>query len=112
MVIENITKLKNVMNSYKDLVNSSPVVLVEFYAQWCPHCQRMMPVVDEIKELLAGSATVYQLDVDHNEAIAQDEKITGTPTFIIYRDGKEVWRNSGEMDGNVLLEKVQRFMTR
>ncbi len=111
MVIVDINKLKNVMNSYKDLVNTSPVVLVEFYAEWCPHCRRMMPVVDEIKELIAGSASVYQLDVDRNEAIAQNENITGTPTFIIYRDGKEVWRNSGEMDGNVLLEKLQRFIS-
>ena len=69
----------------------------------------MMPVIDEIRELLAGSVDIYQLDVDLNEELANVEKVTSTPTFIIYRDGQPVWRESGEMDGQFLLEKIQSF---
>lgn len=98
------------MNEYKTLISSSPLVMVEFYATWCPHCQRMMPVVDQIKELLEGSVDVYQLDIDLNKELADTEEITATPTFIIYRDGKEVWRESGEMDGQVLLAKIRSYM--
>lgn len=96
--------------NYTDIINSTPVVLVEFYATWCGHCQRMAPVVEQIKELLSGSADVYQLDIDENQEIADEMQINGTPTFIIYRDGKQVWRESGEMDGQVLLEKIQSYM--
>lgn len=39
--------------TYTDLTDKSPLVLIEFYASWCPHCQRMMPVVAQVKELLA-----------------------------------------------------------
>nr|WP_289874343.1 protein disulfide isomerase family protein [uncultured Duncaniella sp.] len=49
------------MNFDKAIINSR-VVLVEFYASWCPHCQRMMPVVAQVKELLDGRAPVYQYD--------------------------------------------------
>ncbi|MBD5195836.1 MAG: thioredoxin family protein [Bacteroides sp.] len=94
---------------YTEAIKSTPVVLVEFYATWCPHCRRMMPVIDEIRELLAGSVDIYQLDVDLNEELANVEKVTSTPTFIIYRDGQPVWRESGEMDGQFLLEKIQSF---
>ncbi len=98
------------MNTYEDLIQSKPVVLVEFYATWCPHCRRMEPIVKDLKELLDGRADVYQLDIDRNEDICNREEITSTPTFIIYRDGREVWRYSGEANGNTLLEKVESFL--
>ncbi len=96
--------------NYTDAIKTTPVVLVEFFATWCGHCQAMAPVVEQIKELLAGQVDVYQLDIDKNAHLADVEKITGTPTFIIYRAGKQVWRESGEMDGQFLLDKIQSFM--
>lgn len=96
--------------NYTEAINSTQVVLVEFFATWCPHCQRMAPVIDQIKELLSGKVDVYQLDVDQNSELADLEKVNSTPTFIIYRDGKAVWRESGEMEGQALLDKIQSFM--
>ena len=98
------------MEDYNSLINSSPLVMVEFYADWCPHCQRMMPVVAQIRELIGESAAIYQLNVDSNQELCEELDITGTPTFIIYRDGKPVWQYSGEIDGNILLQKLQSFM--
>lgn len=95
---------------YSEAITSTPVVLVEFYATWCPHCRRMMPVVDQIKELLSGTVDIYTLDIDQNEQIADQEQITSTPTFIIYKNGNAVWRESGEMDGQYLLDKIQSFL--
>ena len=96
--------------NYNEVIKSSPVVLVEFFASWCPHCQRMMPIVAQIKELLAGQVNVYQYDIDENSELASEEGADSIPTFIIYKDGKEVWRESGEMDGQVLLSKIESFL--
>lgn len=96
--------------NYSEIINSNPVVLVEFYASWCPHCKRMMPVVEQVKELLAGKVNVYQFDIDENEELSDREGVKNIPTFIIYRDGKEQWRQSGEMDGQVLLSKVEQYL--
>lgn len=93
--------------NYTDIINSDKVVLVEFFATWCPHCHRMMPVVEQVKELLDGRAKVYQLDIDQNQETASDNGVDSVPTFIVYRDGKEVWRQSGEMPGDTLLGKVE-----
>ncbi|MDE6157923.1 MAG: thioredoxin family protein [Muribaculaceae bacterium] len=98
------------MNDYTALINSSPLVMVEFYATWCGHCQRMMPVIAQIRELVGDNAKIYQLDIDENSETAEQVGVTGTPTFIIYRDGQPVWQFSGELDGNVLLQKLQSFM--
>ena len=96
--------------NYNEVIKSSPVVLVEFFASWCPHCQRMMPIVAQIKELLAGQVNVYQYDIDENSELASEVGADSIPTFIIYKDGKEVWRESGEMDGQVLLSKIESFL--
>ena len=58
------------MATYNDLTTSSNVVLIEFYATWCPHCQRMMPVVEQIRELIGDTAKIYQLDIDDNQEAA------------------------------------------
>lgn len=97
------------MNEYESLVSSSPTVVVEFYATWCPHCRRMMPVVADIRELIGQTVPIYQLDIDQNQAAADIAGAESVPTFIVYSNGKAVWRHSGEMDGNELLQKIQQF---
>ena len=94
--------------TYTDAINSSKLVLVEFFASWCPHCQRMMPVVAEVKKILAGKAEVIQLDIDQNQEAANEAGVEGVPTFILYKDGKEVWRQSGEMPGDEIVENVEK----
>lgn len=84
-------------------------MLVEFYASWCPHCQQMMPVVAQVKELLQGRAGVLQLDVDKNEQASDYASVGSIPTFILYVDGKEQWRHTGEIDGEALLSKIESF---
>ena len=95
---------------YKTAVSSSHVVLVEFYATWCPHCNRMMPIMEEVKEDLEGIAKVIQLDVDMNDKLAEKEEADTLPTFIIYKDGKEVWRETGEIARKTLSDKVRSFL--
>ena len=96
--------------NYKEIINSSEVVMVEFFASWCPHCQRMMPIVAQIKELLEGKVNIYQYDIDENASLADQEGAESIPTFIVYKNGKEVWRESGEMDGQTLLTKIESYL--
>jgi len=92
---------------YKTLITSGEVVLVEFFATWCPHCRKMMPIVEQVKELLADRVPVYQLDIDRNQDIASEEGVESVPTFLIYKNGGQIWRHSGEIDGEALLGKVE-----
>lgn len=93
----------------KELKEDKGVALVEFYASWCPHCQRMMPVVADVKTLLEGRVNVYQFDIDENEEFAKELDVTSIPTFIVFKDGEEKWRGSGEMEGSTLNAKVEAY---
>ena len=94
----------------KDLLNSKGVVLVEFFATWCPHCQRMMPIVADVKKKLEGKAQVVQLDIDKNQSLADELGVEGVPTFIVYKDDVEVDRTSGEMPEEDLYSFVAKSL--
>lgn len=93
--------------TYQEVITSAPAVLVEFFASWCPHCQRMMPVVRQVTELLSGRAAVHQFDIDENQELAADNDVQSIPTFIVYKGGREIWRHSGEISGEALLGEVE-----
>lgn len=98
------------MENYNQLVNSADLVLVEFYASWCPHCQRMMPLVKEAKGELDGRCEIYQFDIDDNQQLAGENNVESIPTFILYKSGAEVWRNSGEMTLRQLVGTIENYM--
>ena len=79
-------------------------VMAEFYATWCPHCQRMKPVVEEFKKLMEGTIEVVEVDVDQETALTDFYTIEATPTFILFRKGQQLWRQSGELT----LERLER----
>lgn len=70
----------------------------------------MMPIVEQVKELLEGRAPVYQYDIDTHNKSADEAGVQSVPTFLLYVDGEEAWRHSGEIDGQVLLSKVESYL--
>ena len=84
-------------------------VMAEFYATWCPHCKRMQPVVEEFKKLMEGTLEVVQIDIDQEDALANFYTIESVPTFILMREGEQLWRQSGELDLERLKKAVKDF---
>jgi thioredoxin 1 len=95
---------------FNDAIKSAPVVLVEFYASWCPHCQAMISTVDDVRETLAGRVPVHQFDIDVYTTEADEYDVETVPCFIIFRNGEEIWRKTGEMEGHDLLNRVEKYL--
>lgn len=94
------------MESFKDIINSEVPTLVDFYATWCGPCRAMAPVLDQLKHDFGTKVRVIKIDVDRNPAIADKFKIRGVPTFILFKKGEVIWRQSGGMDVNTLKHKI------
>lgn len=96
--------------TYDQMTRSAGVVLVEFFATWCIHCKHMAPIVEQIKKDLTGKAEVIQIDVDKEPETTDAQKVEAYPTFIIYKEGREMWRNSGEMSAQALFNTVKAYL--
>ena len=77
-------------NFEAEVLQSDIPVLVDFYAEWCPPCKMMAPVVEKMAEEFEGRLKVGKLDTDANEQIRQQYRVVNIPTFMIFKEGKVV----------------------
>ncbi|MFC2126239.1 thioredoxin [Bacteroidota bacterium] len=78
-------------------------VLVDFHATWCGPCHTMSPIIQKIAEDFSGRIKVIKVDVDKNQAAAMKYSIKGVPTLILYNKGEIIWRQSGVINKNGLI---------
>jgi thioredoxin 1 len=95
------------MGKFNEIVKSSVPTLVDFYATWCGPCKAMHPILDQLKNDMGEQVRVLKIDVDKNPAIADKFKIRGVPTFMLFKNGEVVWRQSGGMDVHTLKSKIR-----
>lgn len=96
---------------FNALIRSEKPVLVDFFATWCGPCQALAPVLKQVKDQLGDQIQIVKIDVDKNQNIASQWQVRGVPTMILYQNGKQLWRQSGVLSKeqilNVILEKTK-----
>ena len=90
------------MEQFQDIINSDKVTLVDFFATWCGPCKRMHPILENLKVELGDKIRIIKVDVDKNEALAQQFAIQSVPTLLLFRKGEAIWRQSGAIPLNEL----------
>ncbi len=87
-------------------VVSSGLVLVDFYAEWCPPCVKLEPILENIAEEYEGKVKVCKFNVDNNEDIANEYYIQILPTIFLFKDGEVV----GGIEGLANKESIRRII--
>lgn len=92
------------MNAF---LNGSKTVLVDFGANWCPPCKQMEPVLKSLAENNKGRFTLVNVDGGRDQDILKAYQVTALPVFIIFKDGKPVWRKEGIVTEKEMAEQLK-----
>ena len=98
------------METFKDVISSDQLVLVDFFATWCQPCKMMHPNLEQVKGELGDRIRIIKIDVDKQSATANQYRIQSVPTLMLFRQGEVLWRTSGVVQKSELLATIDPFL--
>lgn len=94
-------------DSFNAIIDSHPLVLVDFFAEWCGPCQAMSPILKEVKQKMGDGLRIIKINVDKNQSLASKYQVKGVPTLLLFKNGKQVWRQSGLVQKEVIINQCK-----
>ena len=94
------------IDEFNRLINSSKAILVDFGAVWCPPCKKMGPVLKSLESNNPGKFLLVKVDGGNDEEIMKAYKVTALPVFILFKNGKQVWRKDGMAEEKEMADQL------
>lgn len=94
------------MSKFSELINQDKPVLVDFFAEWCGPCKMLGPILKQVKDNLGNRVSIVKIDVDKNQALAAKYQVRGVPTLLLFKNGKQVWRQSGVLQKDEIINII------
>lgn len=85
---------------------SNQLTIVDVWAPWCGPCRIIGPVIEELADEYAGKVKIGKLNADDN-AMAHQLGVSGIPTILFMRAGKEIDRLVGAVPKQTLIDKIE-----
>lgn len=95
---------------FNEIINGNDLVLVDFYAEWCGPCKMMSPILQEVKVNLKESVKIIKVNVDQHQDLASHFMVRGVPTFMLFKTGKMLWRQSGVLSTKDLMQIISSHL--
>ncbi|WP_044397508.1 thioredoxin [Lacinutrix sp. Hel_I_90] len=94
-------------NSFNTIINSEAPVLVDFFAEWCGPCKMLATVLKQVKDALGEQVKIIKIDVDKNQPLAAKYQVRGVPTLLLFKNGKQLWRQSGVLQKDEIITIIK-----
>lgn len=95
--------------NFESVIASETPVLVDFFANWCGPCKMLAPILKEVKGELGDAVRIVKIDVDKNQSLATKYQVRGVPTMLLFKNGKQLWRQSGVLQKSAIINIISSF---
>ncbi|ESU23684.1 thioredoxin [Flavobacterium enshiense DK69] len=96
------------MSTFSEIINKDKPVLIDFFATWCGPCQTLSPILKQVKDDLGENVSVIKIDIDKNPTVAAQFQVRSVPTMLLFKDGKQLWRQSGILSKKDLVSIIRQ----
>ena len=96
-------------HNFNDIINTDQLVLVDFYADWCGPCKMLAPILKQVKHEFKDAIKIIKIDVDKNNVIASKYQVRGVPTMLLFKNGSQLWRQSGVLQKNDIIATIKQY---
>lgn len=86
------------------------LAIVDFWAEWCPSCKALEPVIEQIAREMCDRILFAGANVDQNQKASTSYTITGIPTLIFFVNGQEVHRQVGAATRPDILNQIRQYL--
>jgi rhodanese-related sulfurtransferase/glutaredoxin len=90
------------VDAYWASTKKSATVLIDFGAEWCPPCKKMEPILKDLQADKQLKFELVKVDGGNDIDVMKANQVSALPVFIIYKNGKEVWRKQGVVEAQEL----------
>jgi len=106
-VIHDIPGVENLTSANFAAATASGLVLVDFWAEWCGPCRMQMPIIAETVPQLPANVKIAKVNIDAASDLAKQFNVEMVPTWIVFKEGKEISRTSGVQQTPDLLKMAE-----
>lgn len=94
--------------SLDEVIAKNDLILVDFWAEWCGPCKKMLPILQELSD--EGVILIGKLNVDENLKKTQEYSISSIPTMVLFKGGKAVKTIPGAKPKHILLKELEEWI--
>lgn len=103
------TKVIRTADFDREVLGTAGLVLVDFFAPWCPPCKRLEPELELVAQELGDAIKIVKVDVDQDEELSLQYNVQQIPNVTIFRDGRVIDQHVGLQMKRDLLARIERL---
>ncbi len=105
-----ISSIDNVAQFNKIIETSGERLLIlDFYADWCPPCKELEPILEKIAKEKGETISIYKIDVDRNRELSNSFRISGIPHVAFFKNKENVFSLTGLYPKNMYLKVIEQY---
>ncbi len=102
--INSLEQFNKIMETSKERL-----LILDFYADWCPPCKELFPVLEKIGKENRDRVTIYKINIDRHSELANSFRVTGIPHVAFVKNKENVLSLTGLYPKNMYLKVIQQY---